>query len=79
VLPAVDTDLKKRHFNVIIREIKFENISKPKTAVPVVYWRGSPVLKNADFQLLYMLAHERTVQDYVEFSVHTDFNSWFAV
>jgi len=54
-----------------------ENIFKPPIAVPLVYWFGSNVLKNADVKELFITAHEKSVNEYVKFSITGDFNEWF--
>jgi Fe-S-cluster containining protein len=60
-------------------QISKSGIIKPPIAVPMVYWFGSNVMNNAAAKQLFMIAHEQGIDKYIEFSIHADFNEWFAV
>lgn len=82
--PGVDSKIEfisvelDNHLSKFLGDTLTEDLRvKPPIAVPLVYWFGSNALKNAQVKRLFMLAHEKSIVDYIEFSIHADFNEWF--
>ena len=47
---------------------------------PLVYWLGDggPILEKQESKDLFLVANEGAIYDYIHFSIHLDFDDWFA-
>jgi len=68
------------HASKILSDVVYTDKVKPSLTAPLVYWLGSkhPLMDRDDVKDLFIVAHNKTIAEYIQISIHMDFDEWFA-